>query len=285
MRTLLWTTLLIGIGSASISATAAPQAQQDAQVQAPPAEAPRAAPPTAAVPTGFLFKSLDVDGTTYACCVYVPPEYTPTKAWPVILFLHGSGERGSDGLLQTDVGIARAIRRDRSRVPAIVVMPQCPAKEQWSGPPGLAALRCLEATTREYTCDLSRIYITGLSLGGNGAWMLSAAAPNVFAAAAPICGFTGAERADEVATAVKDLPIWIFHGDQDTAVPVEESRHMAALLRANQAPSVKYTEYAGGGHGIWDRVYEDPEFWNWLFAQRREKPAPGVEVQKGDKGG
>ena len=163
-------------------------------------------------------------------------------------------------------------------------MPQCPDREDWSGANGAMAVKCVEATTREYSCDLSRIYITGLSLGGAGTWYIASKLPTVFAAVAPVCGFTGADDADRIATALKDLPIWIFHGEKDGAVPVEESRRMAEFLRAKGA-KVQYTEYEGANHGIWDRVYDDPEFWKWLFAQHREAPAPGIEIKASDDAG
>jgi predicted peptidase len=244
-----------------------------------PATKPNAAQVVASQPatvTGFLNKWITIDGETYAYCVYLPPDYTPDHPWPVILFLHGAGERGSDGLLQSEVGIGSAIRRHVSWFRAIVVMPQCRVGQPWVGKMNEMALRCVEQTAREYPLDPQRVYVTGLSLGGQGAWHLAAQYPRQFAAAMPICGFAGSPRGEskdsaaQVAARVKDMPIWCFHGVRDEAVPVEKSREIiAALEAAGAAP--KYTEVPDGTHNVWDRAYGDPELWKWLFAQKLEK--------------
>jgi predicted peptidase len=149
-----------------------------------------ASPAAASAPaSGFLFKTLTLEQETYAFTVYVPPDYTPTRAWPLILFLHGSGERGDDGLLASEVGIGTAIRRHREWFPAIVVIPQCRLGKDWVGPMATMALKCVEATSREYHVDPKRLYLTGLSLGGQGVWHIAAAHPDRFAALVPVCGF------------------------------------------------------------------------------------------------
>lgn len=227
--------------------------------------------------TGFLYKTLTFDGQTCAYCVYVPPDYTPARQWPAILFLHGAGERGTDGLLQTEVGLGSAIRRDYRRVPAIVVMPQCRPDMSWVGPMGALALRCLDAAAREYALDPQRIYLTGLSLGGQGSWHLAARHPERFAAVVPVCGFIAADASAELtaefARRLRRVPVWCFHGDADQAVPVERSREPVAALR-QAGGNVRYTEYAGVGHNAWDRAYADRELWAWLFAQRLPAPPP-----------
>lgn len=222
--------------------------------------------------TGFLYKTLTIDRQTYAYCVFVPPGYTPEKAWPVILFLHGSGERGTDGFLQTEVGIGTAIRRDYRRIPALVVMPQCRPNQSWDGPMRSMALRCLEATSRQYHLDPARVYLTGLSLGGQGVWHIAAAFPDHFAAIVPIAGFAelgeSTGLAARLAPRLTKLPIWCFHGELDANVPVAKSREMVAAIR-NAGGTVHCTEYKGANHFIWDRAYGDPALWKWLFAQRR----------------
>jgi predicted peptidase len=234
--------------------------------QTRPAEA---APPTA---TGFLYKTINIDGETYAYCVYVPPDYAPDKAWPVILALHGSGERGSDGLLQTDVGIGRALRRHHQDIPAIVVMPQCRPDQTWVGPMGRMALRCVEEASREYHLDGRRMYLTGLSLGGHGAWHIAASIPDRFAALLVICGFAelgpSTGLAEKLAPPLTRIPIWCFHGEQDTSVPVEKARQMVEAIRT-AGGQIEYTEYKDGTHFIWDRVYDNREVWRWLFEQKR----------------
>lgn len=237
-------------------------------------ERPAAAQPTSQ-PTGFLFKTLAIGKETYAYSVYVPPEYTPERAWPVVLFLHGSGERGSDGLLQTEVGIATAIRRNRALCPAIVVMPQCRAGQLWTNQMAEAALKCLDEAAREYRVDADRTYLTGLSLGGFGAWLLGERVPERFAAVVPICGFYAnpnaaldTETLGKLAQSLKSVPVWCFHGALDKAVPVERSREIVGALR-EAGGNVRYTEFADGQHDVWGRAYADAELWKWLLAQRR----------------
>ena len=229
--------------------------------------------PTApTIPTGFLCKTITLEGEAYAYVVYVPPEYKPDKPWPVILYLHGSGERGSDGLFQTEIGLGRAIRRNRARFPAIVVMPQCRKEQSWVGPMGDMALRCLEQTSREYALDPQRIYLTGLSLGGQGTWHLAAMLPDRFAAVVPVCGFAewGDEQtgiAQKLAERLTKVPIWCFHGDADPAVPVEKSRELVAAVR-ERGGNVIYTEYPGAKHNVWDQAYGDADLWKWVFEKK-----------------
>jgi predicted peptidase len=227
--------------------------------------------------TGFLCKTTVVDGQTYAYSVFIPPEYDPNRPWPAILFLHGSGERGADGLLQTEVGIGRALRRNHKLIPAIVVMPQCRENEMWVGPMGQMALRCLEQTSRAYRLDPERIYLTGLSLGGQGVWHIAAEFPDRFAAVVPICGFAEWKEstgvAQKLAPRLTKVPIWCFHGALDKAVPVEKGRELVNAIRA-AGGDIQYTEYPDGDHQIWDRVYEDARLWKWLFAQRLGATAP-----------
>jgi predicted peptidase len=230
--------------------------------------------------TGFLDRSLSLHGAIYKYQVFVPDNWSPNQKWPMILFLHGAGERGTDGLIQTQVGIATAIRNDRSRFPAIVVMPQCLREHSWNKPDmEEVALAALAAASREFKGDRKRNYLTGLSMGGYGTWALAAAYPNKFAAIVPICGgillpddsrkqpdsdrIPYLEAAKKIGT---KLPIWVFHGDADPAVPVAESRLMVEALKAAGA-NVRYTEYPGVGHNSWDKAYADPELMTWLLSK------------------
>lgn len=138
--------------------------------------------------TGFLDRSVRVNGTVYRYVVYVPHDLERTQMTPVVLFLHGSGERGSDGLKPSQVGLGTSIRFDSSRVPAIVVFPQCPAEQRWIGEPADAALAALDATMREFNGDPARTYLTGLSMGGYGTIHLALANPKRFAALVVVCG-------------------------------------------------------------------------------------------------
>jgi predicted peptidase len=232
--------------------------------------------------TGFLDRTVRVKGVLYKYQVYVPAEWNKSKQWPVILFLHGAGERGDDGLAQTQVGIGGAIRFHRDRVPAVVVMPQC-RKEKWWTHPEMEeiALAALEATVKQFRGDRARLYLTGLSMGGYGTFGLGARQSGKFAALVAICGGVRMPRrpnlpaveepaGDPYAAAAGKIgktPIWIFHGAADATVPVTESQKMVEALKvAGAAP--KYTEYPGVGHNSWDKAYGETELWKWLFEQR-----------------
>ena len=236
------------------------------------------------VETGFLDRTVTVAGQSYRYQVYVPADYPTTATWPLILFLHGAGERGADGLLQTTVGLGPAIRRDPKRFPALVVFPQAPLDSQWVGTPADMALAALTQTMGEFHVDRDRVYLTGLSMGGHGTWYLAYRHPELFAAVVPICGwvadsprFRGSvpvvppESGAALPALVRQLartPIWIFHGEMDEVVPVSGSREPAGALKAVSA-DVRYTEYLGLNHNSWDATYASDEFVRWLFAQRR----------------
>jgi predicted peptidase len=232
------------------------------------------------VQTGFLDRTVAVAGTEYKYQVFVPDNWTPKKKWPVILFLHGAGERGDDGLVQTEVGIGTAIRRYRSRVPAIVVMPQCRKDAWWaSDAMGDVAMAALAQEQKEFHGDPQRVYLTGLSMGGYGTWYLAGQYPGKFAAIAPICGgilmpdLARKQSPDhmkpytEAASKIgKFTPVWIFHGGDDPVVPPSESQRMAAAMKA-LGGEVKYTEYPGVGHNSWEKAYAEPELFIWMLSK------------------
>ncbi|MGO9269706.1 MAG: prolyl oligopeptidase family serine peptidase [Terriglobia bacterium] len=239
--------------------------------------------------TGFLNRVVTVSGVDYRYQVYVPPNWSKKQKWPVILFLHGAGQRGDDGLIQTEVGIGTAIRRHQDRFPAIVVMPQCRVKVWWLDTSMEAqALRALDDAMKEFKGDPARVYLTGLSMGGYGTWGLGAKATGRFAALVPICGgvvlpghVTAREPGMAPAEATGDLyaatargigktPVWAFHGSDDPAVPVTESRKLVEALKA-AGGSVRYTEYPGVGHNSWEKAYAEPDLMPWLLAQRLGK--------------
>jgi len=236
--------------------------------------------------TGFLNRTAMVGGQAYRYQVYVPANYAANRSWPVILFLHGAGERGSDGLLQTSGGLGPAIRNDPSRFPAIVIFPQVPKDSQWVGAPADAAMTALRQTMSEFHSDSDRVYLTGLSMGGHGTWYIAYRQPDLFAAIAPICGwvieingFRGSvpivppdsgPPLPSLARRLRHVPIWVFHGEMDGTVPVVGSREPVAALKEAGA-NARYTEYLGLGHNTWDATYGSKEFVDWLFAQRRTK--------------
>jgi len=238
----------------------------------------------ARVETGFLDRTVSVSGSSYRYQVYVPADFRSKKSWPIILFLHGAGERGSDGLLQTDVGIGHAIRHNAARFPFVVILPQCGKDKIWGEPDMQAqALAALYASIKEFHGDRKHVYLTGLSMGGYGTWDLAARNPGRFAAIVPICSGVQPNKDwpqlrvtlvddpkitdpfAEVARRIGKTPVWMFHGDADQHVPVEQSRHMAEALKAAGA-DFKYTEYPGVDHISWDKAYAEPDLVPWLLA-------------------
>ena len=199
--------------------------------------------------------------------VFIPDGEPPRNGWPVLLFLHGAGERGSDGIAQTTVGLGPAIAREPERFPLLVVFPQCPADGYWRDADLDIALEALQATLDEFACDEGRVYLSGISMGGYGTFSLALREPHRFAAIVPVCGGI-ARKETNAAERLKHLPAWVFHGDQDAIIPVEESRTIVAALRALGA-DVRYTEYANVQHNSWTRAYAEPELIPWLLAQNQ----------------
>ena len=235
-------------------------------------------------PTGFLDRTVTVGALTMKYQVYVPDSYDGHRSLPIILFMHGSGERGSDGLEQTQVGMPAQIRLHRDWFNAIVVMPQCPDDSVFRGAVAQAAFAAFKRSVKEFHGDRERLYVTGLSMGAYGVWQQIVDHPGVFAAAVAVSGgltpsadmanlYVGVKGDDPyayVAQQTKGLPVWIFHGGQDDVVPTVQSRKLVAAMKA-AGSSPRYTEYADLGHGAWDRAYGDEELWQWLFAQRLTK--------------
>lgn len=204
------------------------------------------------------------DNLAYA--LYIPEGKAPKGGWPLILFLHGSGERGKDGKKQASVGIGPAIQENPENWPAVVIMPQCPTSSQWRDKPLEQAFELLATVEKEYKTNKKQVYLTGLSMGGYGSWNLGSMHPERFAAIAPICG-TGDPFA--VWFNLGKVPIWNFHGTADDVVPVSFSRVLAdALLKAGNTKAL-FTEYLGEKHDVWNRVYRDKPFIEWLFVQKR----------------
>ncbi len=224
----------------------------------------------------------NADPVDFSYRLLKPAGAKPGTKYPLVIFLHGAGERGSDNLAQLKYLPAwMAEESARAKYPCFVLAPQCRNDEKWvdiawsevkSTPQTpqptadmLGAIAAVEETLTGEAVDPQRIYLTGLSMGGYGSWDLAARMPQRFAAMIPICG--GADEA--TAGKIKDLPIWCFHGDTDQAVPVERSRTIIAAIRA-AGGEPKYSELAGVGHDSWTPAYRDPAVLDWLFSQKKK---------------
>lgn len=200
--------------------------------------------------------------------LYVPAGYKDAgdKKWPVIFFLHGSGERGN-GTTELEKNkkhgppkLVEGLTKD-----FIVISPQCPKDDRWEAKSLKGLLDVV--TGKLKNADTDRIYLTGLSMGGFGSWMLAAEYPEVFAAVVPICGGGNPSTAAKL----KNLPIWVFHGDKDTAVKIAMSQAMVDALKAAGAKEVEFTIYPGVGHDSWTQSYANPKLYEWLLKHTRQK--------------
>ena len=204
--------------------------------------------------------------------IYVPEGYNQTrKPYPLILFLHGAGERGANLEDLKKHGPPKLIAAGQ-QLPCIIVSPQCPTNGWWTGMvPTLEAL--LDDVERNYNIDKDRVYVTGLSMGGFGTWALAFDQPDRFAALAPICGQGDPKKA----TLIAHVPTWVFHGAKDTTVPIAGSQNMVDALKA-AGGDPKFTIYPDAGHDSWTATHDNPEFWTWLLTQKRgAKPAAPKE--------
>lgn len=235
---------------------------------------------------GIHPREVVVDGAVRRFQIFVPAGYTPARKWPVILFLHGSGERGTDGVIQLRLGVGPYVEAHAKTFPAVVVFPQVPVTAEGHTTQATfqqaddIAMAALDHTLAEIRADSTRIYVTGLSMGAILTWQVLYSRPNFFAAAVPIsgtvCGWcltgdrgTTPVQADTlIVRRVRPLPAWLFHGSLDHAAPAVNDRTLVPILKAAHW-QVRYTEYPGAPHDIWGRAYQDPELWRWLFAQHR----------------
>ena len=206
--------------------------------------------------------------TTDVSCdylLYLPEAYgTSNEEWPLLLYLHGGGESGSDVNEVASNGPAK-MAAEGEHFPFIMLSPLCPKGGWWPSPAQAGVLKALlDEIVEKYRVDEDRIYVTGLSMGGFGAWSLADAFPDRFAAIAPVCG--GGEPI--TVEWIKHIPVWVFHGAKDTAVPLERAQEMVTALEARGA-NVKFTVYPDTGHDSWDPAYANPALYEWLLVQKR----------------
>jgi predicted peptidase len=227
-------------------------------------------------------------GDTLPYRILFPENYDRTKKYPLVLFLHGAGERGSDNEKQLIHGSSLFLKEEsRRNFPCIVIFPQCPAEGFWAAvkvdrsqrplkfeynyresditPSLRLALGLTRSIIAQEAVDPDRVYVTGLSMGGMGTFEAVWRQPKLFAAAAPICG-GGDTKAYKKAAA--RVPFWIFHGASDNVVGVDLSRDMVERLQKLRA-EVRYSEYPGVDHNSWDNAFAEQDFLSWMFSQRR----------------
>jgi acetyl esterase/lipase len=229
--------------------------------------------------TGFLNRRIELHGVSYRFQVYLPEEWRRDdhKQWPILLFLHGRGERGSEGMWQTQIGLPQAVRDHPERWPFVIVMPQCPLANYWTDPEMLdMAMATLDRETAEFRGDPERTYLSGLSLGGYGAWELARLYPRRWAAvaiaASGVFWSYAPERLQQAATlpaeyakALGRTPVWLFHGSDDNVVASRQSELMYQAIKADGG-HVRLWYFQGLKHDCWTRAYNEPELPRWLLA-------------------
>lgn len=195
--------------------------------------------------------------------LYLPKDYAESKeTFPLVLFLHGAGERGNDLEKVKVHGLPKLVNQGKD-FPFIVVSPQCPDLMLWNTDV-LSSL--LDEIETNYRVDKNRIYVTGLSMGGHGTWSLALAQPNRFAAIAPVCGWADTSKANTISR----LPIWVFHGAKDNVVPVSASEQMVAKLK-EYGSEVKFTVYPDANHDSWTETYNNEELYKWFLEHSLDK--------------
>jgi predicted esterase len=251
----------------------------------------------------FIKRYHTYQGTTLPCYIFVPASYKPQMHYPLVLCLHGSGERGDDpsAVKNNTMAIVWARDTNQSRWPCFILVPQCPSNGWWTySNIELAVNDILDSLQFEFSIDLNRLYITGLSMGGYGTWDMIARYPMKFAAAVPMSGGGDPSKA----ALIKQIPIWNFHGAQDHTVYVTESQEMIIALenvgdtavytnchngdctglsdsiiadKIKHQAKLLYTEYENGGHVIWDQAYNTVFLLPWVFAQSKGQTSTGTE--------
>lgn len=233
----------------------------------------------------FPVRTITIDSTEFKFRIYMPKGLKPGEKLPVMLYLHGSDERGSDNQGQLS-GPASLIQANPQYFHFIIVFPQCPAGRFWNKDMIRVVIAELDQTVKEFSADASRLYLAGFSLGGYGVWTTAAMYPDKFAAIVPMSGrllprpgerkdveqkiLELADQADPYAAfadKIGKVPVWIFHGANDPIVPVENSRQMARALKEVGNQNFKYTELENTGHASLTTAFNSPEFFVWLAKQ------------------
>jgi predicted peptidase len=195
--------------------------------------------------------------------LYLPKDYAQkSQKWPLMLFLHGAGERGNDLNLVKKHGPPKLVGQGKD-LPFIIVSPQCPSGQWWLEKVDVL-LALLDEIQSTYPVDPNRVYLTGLSMGGYGTWTLACQHPDRFAAIVPICGGGQSFMADRL----KNVPVWAFHGAKDPTVPLRETQQMVDAV-TKSGGQARLTVYPEAGHDSWTVTYENPELYQWLLSHKR----------------
>ncbi len=195
--------------------------------------------------------------------LFLPTSYEQLDSHPLIIFLHGAGERGSN-IDVVKVHGPPKIAPTKPAFPFIVLSPQCPAGQRWNAPDVKALL---EHIKENYKVDRERIYLTGLSMGGFGTWDIASNYPYEFAAIAPVCGGGNPRNTRRMG----HIPTWVFHGGKDTVVPISQSEDMVAgMEKAGGTP--KFTIYPNAGHDSWTKTYNNPALYRWFLEHKKQAP-------------
>ncbi|MBK6735275.1 MAG: phospholipase [bacterium] len=225
----------------------------------------------------ITMREVSVDGTAHRVALRVPEDYDPSRAWPLVVFLHGAGECGIDGVRQTTVGLGPALVARPGRWPCLVLMPQKPTEsEEWEEHEELV-LAAIADVQANWHIDPDRISLTGISQGGHGTWLIGARHPELFSCLAPVCGYG---RARTVASRVAGLPVWAFHGLKDDVVDPADTIAIVQGIRqrrgseASLGDDVRMTLYPAANHNSWDAAYAEPELPGWLLGHVRQEARP-----------
>ena len=199
--------------------------------------------------------------------LYLPKDYDEQESLPLMLFLHGRGESNGPISLVAKWGPPRIVG-EGDDMPYIIISPQCPRSDNWSSEKQQQILiELLDSVSKEWKVDSNRVYLTGLSMGGFGSWQLAAKYPERFAAVVPICGGMSVKHAE----ALKNIPIWAFHGDKDPIVPIKRTADIVDAIKAAGGTSVRFTTLEEIGHNSWSSAYATPGLYRWIDRQRLEK--------------
>jgi predicted peptidase len=272
------TSLLLACGGSGEPTYVVPPVVDTTGTGAPVGGTPGFKPPAGG---GFILRSMTASGVAFPYQVFSPASWSATKKWPIIVSFAGSGERGSDGYLQLDDGLALVVKAQQANFPAVVIFPQAPLTTLNQEPQfDASVLKQIDQVVADYNGDPTRIYLVGFSAGGTIAMDFAFQQPTKFAALANISGGICTNCVDPTGTmshpqayavaaqVLKAMPVRVYHGATDTSLPVTEIRILASAFTAIGA-NFKYIEYANAGHAIWDNVFALQDFYDWMFAQHR----------------